>query len=452
MQRANATIVRFAAWARTKAGHRFLNLLLAATIVRLLISPFFALFGDQDAYIYWGVLAHRDFFHIYSLGASTSDWHLAPEYPPLGMYIFGVAEGLYAGFAYLFGLPAASIAQPAPLLIAIMKLPALVADLGITALIYHLARQVLSEKWALVAAGAYAFAPVALLDGALWGQTDAVMMLPLLLALMYTLRREGIPAGLCFALAVLFKPQPLIFLPLGLVYLYRWAGLREAIQSLAMMIATGLVICLPYLLPPRLELLTLPSIVRSTINIWPAASPGAFNLWYLVGAQYRNYLDPYIGTLSLNAIGFMLFAPVMLLVLVGIWRSSSPARLFLGAGLIAFASFDLTTLQHERYLFPAAILLLFATVYEARNLLFFLLCSLTAFLNMAISIVQYDELHLRAGFVDTAQWTLAFQPQLWVWVVCIALTNMVLLLFIAAIYLRHGRAQSSQLVASPVGT
>ncbi|MGH2485662.1 MAG: hypothetical protein ACRDHE_06595 [Ktedonobacterales bacterium] len=49
-------------------------------------------------------------------------------------------------------------------------------------------------------------------------------MLPLLLALVFAQRRRGVWAGIALPLAALFKPTVLIFAPLMLVSLWRWAG------------------------------------------------------------------------------------------------------------------------------------------------------------------------------------------------------------------------------------
>ncbi|MGH2485661.1 MAG: hypothetical protein ACRDHE_06590 [Ktedonobacterales bacterium] len=138
-------------------------------LLRLTLAPWFSFFGDAPAYIYWGSSLHAHFFDFYSALSSNANLRFSPRYPPLAMYIFGGCVALYHALAALFGLPAASYPHPSQALLAVMKLPSIACDLGVSALIYWLARQRLGAKWALIAAGSYAFAPAVVVDGAMWG-------------------------------------------------------------------------------------------------------------------------------------------------------------------------------------------------------------------------------------------------------------------------------------------
>ena len=103
------------------------------------------------------------------------------------------------------------------------KVPLLLADVAAVALLYWQARKRHSERFALLAAASWAFSPALLYNGVIWGQTDGFVALPVLIALFAIVSERYAVAGVSLALAVLIKPQPVIFVPLVLLYLWRWA-------------------------------------------------------------------------------------------------------------------------------------------------------------------------------------------------------------------------------------
>ncbi|MGH2485663.1 MAG: hypothetical protein ACRDHE_06600 [Ktedonobacterales bacterium] len=107
--------------------------------------------------------------------------------------------------------------------------------------------------------------------------------------------------------------------------------------------ATGPVVCLPFLAPPHCDLLTYPHELATSLTYYPLASPSAFNLWFALLIPGHPARAPYIGPLSPYLIGYALLA-----------------------GFVALASFDVTALQRERYLFPAIGLFLLAALYDRR--------------------------------------------------------------------------------------
>lgn len=380
---------RLRAWCARAEGRRVLVLLALALLVRLPLMAFHGFFYDLQGYAVWGEVLDHHFFDFYTACCSaTLPSHAPPTYPPLTVYLYGLLYAVYALLGRtITPSPPLDLHQSVPLTI-LLKLPMLVADLATIALIYAVARRVRSERLALVAAAAYAFAPAVLFDGALWGQTDGLTLLFILLALLAALRQRGAWAGVFFALAVLLKPQPLAFAPLPLVYLYRWAGPRQAVRWLAAASATVVVVYLPYLLHPVAQIGQFLSVLHDGFRQEPYASIDGFNLWWFLGAANHDYATPYLGALSPNTLGLMLFALVVLVTLAGIWRDPAPGTLFLGAALIALAFFDVTTLQRERYLYPAVALFLLAAVYNGTLLLFSIGAGVTAFLNMAMHLIM----------------------------------------------------------------
>src|SRR5262245_47764997 len=162
-------------WAGTAAGRRFLALASVALAVRLCLAPFGGFFVDLQIYAAWGLSVRDHFAESYSL--HSVGFTLA-NYPPLTMYLMGALVTVYGWLAGLVGAHPAYEPAQSPAFAAFLKLPEIAAELALVALIYCLARRAKSERWALLAAGAYAFAPPVLFDGALWGQTDGIYTLP----------------------------------------------------------------------------------------------------------------------------------------------------------------------------------------------------------------------------------------------------------------------------------
>jgi hypothetical protein len=375
-------------WARTGEGARFFALLGAALLLRLLFAPLTMFTLDLQAYATWGTLLLRHPLDPYSVGGASANWVFLPIYPPLALYTFGAIEGAYFGVAHLLGLHLIHDPVTSAPLRLVLKLPAILADLGMTAFIYALARRVMTPARALLASATYAFTPGILIVTLLWGQTDGVVVLLVALGLYYAWRGKGIQAGILLALAVGFKPQPVIFLPLALVYLYRWAGWREALRAAASLAGATLVLWLPYLLPPHFEVVAyaqnLARVVRAE---YPSASHGALNGWVLINAEATLVSQRLVGPFTLQTVSTAAFAGILLLVLIGVWRERSARVLWSGAAILALGMFDVGTLQFERYLAPAVALFLLAALYDRRYWVCYASVSLMLYLNFAGGVV-----------------------------------------------------------------
>lgn len=361
-------------------------LLAVALAVRLALAPFHGFFHDLDIYTSWGLGMRRHLASAYSQG--TMGFMLS-NYPPLMMDVLGIWVGFYTLLAHITGAhPPYDVYQSA-IFAVYMKLPTIGADLATGIVLYTLARQVKSANVALVVAAAFLFAPPVIFDGVVWGQTDSLMALPLLLALLCAWKRRPAAAGALFSVAVFLKPHAALVGILLLVYLWRWAGLRAAVRFIASASVVAVVVTLPFLLPPHPQILAFLNNLADWERAYAFTSNGAFNLWWLLGPRIHTYV-PYIGPLTPMMFGWLLFAPFFALAIWGVWRDAGLGRLCLAAAFVTLAFFDLTTLQLERYLFPALALFLVVAIYERRGAVFYVIASLTAFANMALILPLWD--------------------------------------------------------------
>ena len=90
---------------------------------------------------------------------------------------------------------------------ALLKLPPMLADIGIAAIVYALGSRWRGPRTGLVAAALFLFLPVSWYDSALWGQVDAIGTLAAVAALLLLVDGWSEAALAMAVLSVLVKPQ-----------------------------------------------------------------------------------------------------------------------------------------------------------------------------------------------------------------------------------------------------
>ena len=109
----------------------------------------------------------------------------------------------------------------------LLKLGPIVADIAVAAVLFMLvrrwtARRADSVRLSLLAAALYLFNPVTWYDSAVWGQTDAVGALIILLGVAALIRGNSEGATAMAALALLVKPQfGVVLIPIVAIVLLR---------------------------------------------------------------------------------------------------------------------------------------------------------------------------------------------------------------------------------------
>jgi dolichyl-phosphate-mannose-protein mannosyltransferase len=391
-----ALLSRFRGWSGTREGRGFLAVLAIGMLVRMALAPMPIFPNDPQYYVAWGVSLRHHPLDFYTARTDAT-------YPPLAMYIFFLIDVANFLLAHLFGQEPSFVFTQSALLIVLEKLPMILVEMATIALVYALARRELQHRWALVATASYALSPFILGIGPLWGQSDGLFTLPVVLACVFALRGRMGWAGAMCALAVTLKPQPVVFVPLLLLYALRWAGRSGAFRFLGGLAGTGIVVCLPMLLPPVPQLLAWAGNVQR-LQL-PRTTFDALNFWWVLGeirvpgghviVATQDANGPWLGPLSPTKIGLAIFAVCFLIAAAGIWRQRSAAALFSSAALVSLAFFMFTTEQRGRYIYPTLVLFLLAAIYERRYAIIYAATSVFAFLNVAIYITQaMHTLHL----------------------------------------------------------
>lgn len=301
-------------------------LLLAATALRLLALEVEGHNGDVRVTAGWAErLAEVAPWHFYE--GSTS------VYPALLLPLWGIGLAL----------------DGQALLLAIKGL-ALPFDLAIGILLYA-TLALRGAPWAGVAASAlFLLNPAAILAGPVWGQVDSAGTLPYVGALVALAAKRHALAGGLGVVATLVKPQfGLVMLPIIAVAGLRWyrgADRRPLARTLIGSAVAAALVMVPLALDPLRYL----GILGDTASRQPSTSLNAFNWWgLLVGFKIPD--EPYVG------IGTALLAVGVAGSMLELRDRPRLASVLAVGALLVLAFYFLPTRVHERYLFPAIVLL-----------------------------------------------------------------------------------------------
>ena len=309
------------------------GVLLSLLVVKVLIAPHFQYRVDVGSYSAWALkLAAEGPARFYAPGYFA-------DYPPGYMYVLwavGLASrALRAGWQ-------------SDWFVALLKLPALLADLAVARLIFARLRPG-RKRLAWVAALAFALNPALLLNSTIWGQTDSVLALLALLAFLALGDRRFELAWSLAALAVLTKPQALLVVPLFVLWPWGWWKSGRPLSALLAILATVYVVADPF--RGERPWTWLIELYTGTTGYYAETSVNAMNLPAVLFGMRRNDADVVWG-LSTQTWGFAIGLAVGLAFLwpyLKRWSRSLHAGLIAAATLVAFMCL---TRMHERYLYP----------------------------------------------------------------------------------------------------
>lgn len=297
------------------------------------------------------------------------------DYMPIRLYVlWGLSQlVLPLGGGFLTPLPA-----PTMILI---KLQGLLSDLVIVGLVYWWSRRWQAGRGAAAIAMLYALSPAVWINVGWWGQVDAFLVLPLVGMIVLFERAGGRWSWACWAIALLIKPQAIIFSPLLFVMTLRRYGARGLALGGSLAVALIAVAATPLLLAGQGPGLT--EAYFGSVGRFPRLTNDAYNLWYLLTwGESGADVGQGIAGISFSMIGMALMGVAALLVgLALLRRSDGPARAE-AAAVLALAFFCLPTQIHERYLFLTLPFLALCLAHNQRLVVPYMILVVSATLNI----------------------------------------------------------------------
>jgi Gpi18-like mannosyltransferase len=303
---------------------------------------------------------------------------MRPGYPPVTYYIFWLNGTVHeAIWEMLWFINLKISAFPSNLIFwwesklgwyYLNKIAPILADAGITYVLYKIVSLLKERRSGLIAAGFFALLPPFWYSTAVWGQTDSIYILPMLLSFYFLVRKSPYPSVIFYGLAVLTKPTVLFTAPIFFFWWLKGRNLKEIVASV--LIILGMVFLLYYPFHPHGTLTWVPNFYKYSLRgELDYITANAFNLWGLLYGFGEVSNKTLLLGIPLNLWGYCTYIFFLLLLVSKIIKDkiNNSKYWFLALGASSFAAFMLLPAMHERYFYPAAVLLVILAALN-RNL------------------------------------------------------------------------------------
>jgi dolichyl-phosphate-mannose--protein O-mannosyl transferase/Gpi18-like mannosyltransferase len=372
-------------------------LLVIGFIIRLAFIQSEGFKTDVGTFEAWAMsLADKGFVNFYS-NAGFAD------YPPGYFYILAAVGHLWE---WLFR----GIDGQLTILRALVKLPAILADLGVGALLYAIVRRFSTTGVAIGAAALYVLNPAVIYNSALWGQVDSISGGLALLSIYLLLRSDDVNSSarinwwivdgwLAFAYSLLIKPQAAVLLPLLIAFAFvnpatRATRLRSTGLGIVGSLLLALVLSVPFHPSSPVETMRwLFERYSYGSNVYAYNSVNAFNLWALRGQMWVPDTPQADTSYLFRIVPQYLWGIGLVVAAVGltVWRyvqERSSRALIESCAIVTIAFFILATRMHERYLFNGVVFTIACLPFARRYLWSAVALSGVLFANLVYSL-QY---------------------------------------------------------------
>jgi Gpi18-like mannosyltransferase len=356
---------------------------------------FFTWHPDVNNHADWGV---RFWQYGPAKFYSGNVWNFTwPNQPPGTIYIFAGVRKMYEFVFSILWLinvrvpifPSVVVSfSETNLYPALLKLPAITADLGIAWIIYKLVKDVSrKELSAVLGASLWLFNPVVWYNSAIWGQYDSVINFFVLLSFYLLIKRKLILSMLFFFLSLYIKASLIIFAPIYLVIVLRQKYLfQKYFWSILVSSTAILLLTIPF--SGNNPFTWLYELYKDKVftDQLHVVTANAFNFWGLMYGVKDSAVavsdSVKLFAVTLKNWSYIIFAFFYLISLKIVFKKQDVKSIFWAVSLVALSSFMFLTNMHERYLFPVfPYLTALAAVYSPL-LGSYILISLVGLLNL----------------------------------------------------------------------
>ena len=229
---------------------------------------------DVNCFLSWG--------HTFAAAGPAGFYEATSfcDYPPLYTYILG-----------LNSLVSGALGSGEAITRIIFRLVPSICDLAGCWLIYRILLNSgrIRKSEALAALMLLAFHPAMILNSAAWGQMDGVLCLLLMCVALLAVEGKWIPALPLYVVSVLIKPQALMLGPLGLAYIFKaFAGKKESRRAILIGTAASFAVLAAGVIPfsIRQNWDWLIQLYAKTLGSYPYATVNTANFHYLLGGNW----------------------------------------------------------------------------------------------------------------------------------------------------------------------
>lgn len=347
-------------------------------ILRILFLPNPGFEADISFWKSWG-LAQFDHGIVWSIENTNNN------YPTAFAYVLGMMTRVYSLFADPHNFDVYWNNQNL-LFLTISKMPSVLADFGIAALILYFGK--LAQKknknpgfpampmalYAVLAA-LYLLNPLAILDGAWWGQVDSLGVFIYLVAFLLVVLNKPYLAGFVYMAAMMTKLQNMVYGPVFFLFLWQMTGFEGLVKGIFGTMTAFVGLNLEFFLAHKMNLV----LQQLTVNYdyFPFYSLNAYNLWWILARANGMYtLDKYtiFGLVNAKTMGLFIFISGYLLACLVLVKDTVMAlvrkngenvklpdretviyRFWTAMIIVSGVFFLFQTESHDRYAFPIAI-------------------------------------------------------------------------------------------------
>ncbi|EKE15100.1 MAG: integral membrane protein-like protein [uncultured bacterium] len=371
----------------------FLFLLFLLGLIFRLSIIFYDYSWDVNNHMVWA----KDFIvrgpqNFYETQSSNVFANLTPNYPPLAIFIFVLMKLLNPLIhnaywwlnLHISIIPSNLIffLEKTVFLAALMKLPAILADLGIALLVYVFAKKIVPRniKTQIICVSLILFNPAFIYNSALWGQIDSIPIFFVMLSVYYLLyTKQNIISSILFTLALLIKPTVLIFLPVYIFLFIQKFGIKKSILNLFVVNIIFYLFFLPFTLSPYKTYLDKILGAQSL----PYVTNGAFNFWVLITSM-KGIKDvaSFLFEIPYKYFGYLIVGSINIFVILQLIKSKKITEdFFMALFLTAFGAFLFLTKMHERYSLLPLVFLLIYSFKKNKFISWFIFLSIISFIN-----------------------------------------------------------------------
>lgn len=356
-------------------------LMLTVFLIKLIYSTKTYFYGDMSAFNIW-------MHSINEEGLSGFYSRYGVSYPPFHMFII-----------YIIGKisKVLSIGDFTSVSILLFKFPAIFFDFLSCILIFKIGKKHLKPISLFLVVALFSLNPGIIINSTQWGQVDSIYTFFIAYMCYCISEKKMCRAYYVFATAILFKYQAIIFTPV-LIYgivenvFLSECNRRKIFKNLFQGLSAIVLILLshfPFIFGHNVlyNVNSIKNQYTGSLTAFPCASWNAFNVWTLFGLNLVTQEKRFLNITYKN---WGMLAIVLLVMASGIiwWRYTKNQKKYeknniycLVGGFIISTMFMFSVRMHERYLYPA--LLLLFMYYTLSNNIYILVTA------CAFSVAQY---------------------------------------------------------------